>query len=212
MLSSASISKLLDGKALLIFDFDGTIADTSTLHAEAFRQALKPLGVEPNYESIAGLRTRDAILKCMQDKATDLTPAEVERLVQTKQAIVRDLIATRLMPLPGVSYFLSMARTRLRLALATSGSRGTVSQALQKLGYESMFSTVLCAEDVVHAKPSPEIFLSALSQSGHRPEEALIFEDSEAGLLAAKNACIDSLDIRSSGWEPFASYAGAYWK
>ncbi len=210
--SSAYIHRLLKGKALLIFDFDGTIADTSPLHAEAFSRTLRPLGLEPDYESIAGLKTSDALRKCWGANADGPSDQEIDCLVRTKQSIVRDLITEKLIELPGVSRFLRLARPQFQLAIASSGSKGTVGLALEKLGLENMFSAVLCAEDVVNAKPSPEIFLKALGQFSRRREEAIIFEDSESGLTAAKLAGIASHDIRTSGWEPFARYAEIQWK
>ncbi len=212
MLSSPSVHRLLAGKTLLIFDFDGTIADTSSLHAIAFSETLRPLGVEPDYPSIAGLKTADAIRKCLAAKAPDASHSDIERLVSIKQAIVRELITTQLMPLPGITCFLERAHKHFQLALATSGSRGTVNLALHKLGYESIFSSILSAEDVISAKPSPEIFLKTLDRMRQHQEDAFIFEDSEAGLLAAKQAGIDCHDIRTSGWQPFTSYAEAFWR
>ena len=206
------IHDLLEGKNLLIFDFDGTIADTSSLHAEAFSQTLRPLGLEPDYESIAGLKSSDAIRKCLESRRLARSEREIEFLVRTKQSIVRNLISAKLVALPGVNQFLQLARTRFHIALASSGSKGTVNLALQKLGLEGVFSAILCAEDAANGKPSPEIFLKTLERFGRPPEEALIFEDSESGLNAAKRAGIESHDIRTSGWEPFARYAEIYWK
>ena len=57
--------QLLQGKRLLIFDFDGTVADTSPLHAAAFAQVLAPLGIAVDYPAIAGLKTLDAMRKCL---------------------------------------------------------------------------------------------------------------------------------------------------
>ena len=64
----ASIRCLLAGKTALIFDFDGTIAETTPLHARAFEETLAPLGVAADYPSIAGLKTQEAIVRCLRKR------------------------------------------------------------------------------------------------------------------------------------------------
>ena len=70
----------LDGKRLLIFDFDGTLADTSPLHARAFVETLEPLGVPVYYPALAGLKTRDAIEKALRSAER---PPEVDSKAST---------------------------------------------------------------------------------------------------------------------------------
>jgi len=195
MKQGQDLLKLLQGKQLLIFDFDGTVADTSLLHAAAFEQVLSPLGVTVDYSNIAGLKTLDAMRKCLAAIGRELPNEDLEVLVETKQKLVRQMIATHLAPLPGVDEFLRWARSRYRLSMATSGSRGTVQLALAKLGYEGWFDPVVCAEDVRYAKPNPEVFLKVLRVTGVPATAALVFEDSVAGIKASENAAIDCFDI-----------------
>ena len=191
----------LAGKRLLIFDFDGTIADTSPLHAAAFAAVLAPLGVPVDYPRISGMRTREALLACT--RAAGLAPGEglIAELVVAKQAHVRERLSSELRPMPGVDAFLRAVRGRLPLALATSGSRATVERALDALGYAGWFAPALCAEDVRRAKPDPEIFSALLAQTGCAPEDALVFEDAEAGFTAAGAAGIAWVDVRPNPWD-----------
>lgn len=191
---------LLQGKALLIFDFDGTVADTSPLHALAFAQVLAPLQVPVHYESIAGLRTADAMRMCASSAGVELAASQLEELVAAKQRLVRQMIARELRPLPGVDAFLRWARPRYRLSMATSGSRGTVELALNKLGYDRWFDPLVCAEDVPRAKPHPDLFLRVLALTGCPPQQALVFEDSEAGMASARAAGIHHIDVRGFDW------------
>ena len=195
-----SLRPLLSGKNLLIFDFDGTIADTSPLHAAAFEQVLVPLGVGVDYAKIAGLNTRDAMTQCLAHGGISLNSAALDKLVQNKQYIVRNLISRQLKPVEGVDKFLQWARERFTLSMATSGSRGTVSLALQKLGYEGWFSPLVCAEDVERSKPSPEAFFRVLEITRVSSSFALVFEDSDAGFTAARAAGLDCIDARTSPW------------
>lgn len=193
---SPTLKSALVSKYLLIFDFDGTLADTSPLHQQAFSEVLSPLGLHTDYESIAGLSTADAILQVFNSEGLATpSPSLLNRLKAQKQARVRHLITHKLDPLPQVSSFLLWARPRFRMAIVTSGSRGTVQLALQKLGYLDLFDLVICSEDTASSKPNPEGLLKALHFFNCQPYDALVFEDSKAGFQAALNASIDFFDI-----------------
>lgn len=193
--------EMLQGKRLLIFDFDGTVADTTPLHAAAFAQVLAPLGVAVDYPSIAGMKTLDAMRQCLNKVGRILDDAELAALVAAKQQRARQMIGEALLPLPGVDEFLRWARQRYRLAMVTSGSRGTVNLALEKLGYTGWFDPLVCADDMARAKPDPEGFLQVLRMTGVLAEEALVFEDSQAGFRAAEAADLDFVDARQNPWQ-----------
>lgn len=198
------LSSLLAGKHLLIFDFDGTVADTTPLHAEAFGQVLSPLGIAVNYPAIAGMKTLDAMRKCLADAGHSPSDEELRVLVTAKQQAVRQMISTELSALPGVPEFLQWARPRYRLGMATSGSRGTVELALRKLGYIGWFDPLVCADDMMQAKPDPEGFLTVLQLTGTKAADALVFEDSEAGFAAARAAGLSFVDARQNPWHQMA--------
>ena len=197
--------EMLESKRLLIFDFDGTVADTTPLHAAAFSEVLAPLGFIVDYSSIAGLKTLDAMRQCLNGAGHKLDEAVLAALVTVKQQCVRQMIGQTLQPLPGVDAFLQWARPRYKLAMVTSGSRGTVSLALEKLGYTGWFNPLICADDVGKAKPAPEGFLMALQLAGVSAGDALVFEDSDAGLQAAAHAGLDYVDVRCTDWSSICS-------
>jgi putative hydrolase of the HAD superfamily len=200
MYSNPSISTLLKGKKLLIFDFDGTVADTSHLHALAFEKVLSPLGIAVDYSKIAGLKTEDALLLCADSCGRVLPDVMLNNLVKAKQKLVRELITNQLEPLQGVDDFLKWAQKFYRLSMATSGSRGTVGLALEKLGYLNFFSPLICADEVERAKPYPDLFLKVLHVTDSMPHEALVFEDSESGFASALSAGIPYVDVRGINW------------
>jgi HAD superfamily hydrolase (TIGR01509 family) len=195
------LQSLLEGKSLLIFDFDGTIADTSQLHNAAFRLVLSPMGVEVDYFSIAGLKTLDAIRKCLSDAGYEYSEDELMEFVLCKQRAVRDMISEGLCVLPGVAEFLHWAQPRYRLSLVTSGSRGTVELALRKLGYSDWFDPLICADDVLNSKPNPEGFNSVLQITATKAADAVVFEDSAAGFAAARASGVALVDARKNLWE-----------
>ena len=196
MTESETLGALLADRKLLIFDFDGTVADTSPLHAAAFEKVLAPLGVRVDYPKVAGMRTADAMQVLLQSQSIRLSASELVALVQEKQRIVRSLIRHGLSPLGGVDDFLRWAKSRYRLSLASSGSRETVALALKALGYEGWFEPVVCGDDVVRAKPAPDAFLQVLAITGMAAHEALVLEDSPVGFAAAEAAGIAWCDAR----------------
>lgn len=203
MKPAANLTKALQGKRLLIFDFDGTVADTTPLHTAAFAEVMAPMGIAVDYSCIAGLKTKDAMRQCLNGAGREFDEATLVALVTAKQRSVRQMIGHGLKPLPGVDAFLRWARPRYMLAMVTSGSHGTVTLALEKLGYTGWFDPLICADDVVNAKPDPEGFLAAIKQTGVSANNSLVFEDSAAGLAAATSAKIDCCDVRSGlfrGW------------
>jgi sugar-phosphatase len=192
-----TLGLLLKKARLLIFDFDGTLADTSALHARAFESVMSVHGVPVHYPSIAGMKTVDAVRSCLQGSGVILDTATIEDLARAKQSRARAAIAEELAALPGVDAFLQWARAHYRLALCTSGSRLTIELSLRKLGYEGIFDPVVSADDVQRAKPDPEGYLRVLEIVGCNAGEALAFEDSVSGVAAAHSAgipvvCIDA--------------------
>jgi HAD superfamily hydrolase (TIGR01509 family) len=194
------LAKALQGKRLLIFDFDGTLADTSPLHAAAFSQVLAPLGISVEYSKIAGMKSLDAIRHCMNETDLPYDEAALAALVMAKQQCVRQMISLALLPMPGVDAFLRWARPRYKLSMVTSGSRRTVDLAIEKLGYSGWFDPLICAEDVACGKPDPEGFTKALQLTGLPTVAALVFEDSVAGFLAAGAASLACVDARKIDW------------
>jgi sugar-phosphatase len=187
---------MLEGKRLLIFDFDGTLADTSPLHAAAFHETLSPLGLSVHYPDIAGLRTGEAMRAALGRAGHPFGDEDIAGLAAGKQRLVRRLISQALEPLPGVDSFLHWARCRYRLAIYSSGSRVTLDLALNKLGYCGWFDPLISGDDVTKAKPAPEGFLRVLALSQIHCQEAVVFEDSEAGIRAAQLAGLDVIDVR----------------
>jgi HAD superfamily hydrolase (TIGR01509 family) len=198
------LAYVLKEKKVLIFDFDGTIADTSPIHAAAFESVLSPLGLNLPYSSIAGMKTADAVLFCAKAYGRIMTTKKQNSLATSKQKLVREMMRTQLVPLPGVDRFLQWAKQHYRLTIATSGSRKTVEFALEKLGYTGWFDPLVCSDDVERAKPFPDLFLKVLEHTKCRSDHALVFEDSTAGILSAKNAGIAYIKIDRSSWTKFS--------
>jgi HAD superfamily hydrolase (TIGR01509 family) len=194
-MTARRLRDLILRKRLLIFDFDGTIADSSPLHARAFNEAFATHDVAVDYGTIAGLTTGAAVDLVADVHGLTLTPAARALLISDKQARARRMIASELVPIAGSVEFMREARPRYLMALCTSASRATIELAIARLALEGMFDPIVTGDDVVHGKPHPETFLRALAHHGLPASDALVLEDAESGLAAARAAGIDMLKI-----------------
>jgi HAD superfamily hydrolase (TIGR01509 family) len=196
--SEASPERLLDGRRLFIFDLDGTLADTSPIHAAAFAAALAPRGIAVDYPRIAGLTTEAAIRQLLAEGGQRASAADIAALIAAKRAFARTGLA-EVREVTGAVRFVAQAAALHRVALCTSAARVTAAATLARLGLADRFDPVVTAEDVVRAKPAPDAFLMALDRAGVAAAQALVFEDSEAGLAAARAAGIDAIRIGDDG-------------
>jgi len=193
--NAGELAELLRHKRLLIFDFDGTIADSSPLHSRAFNEAFAGHGVAVDYDRIAGLTTEAAVARVCSEAGLRLGEDERSELVVDKRRRARALIESGLEPLEGSLEFLRAAHGRYVLALCTSASRPTVEASLRRLRIGDYFDSVSTAEDVSAGKPAPEAFLKALAHHGVEREDALVFEDADSGIAAAEAAGVDAIRI-----------------
>jgi HAD superfamily hydrolase (TIGR01509 family) len=188
----------------LVFDVDGTLADTEELHRQAFNAAFREAGLpwEWDEESYAALlavtggreRMRHFIAQvAVGGRERSELDALVPALHEAKTRHYVALLDSGALPLrPGVACLAAEALARrVRLAIATTTARANVGALLAPhfgADWESLFFAVVCGEDVSAKKPSPEAHRRALSALGVAPEEAVALEDSANGLAAAKGA------------------------
>jgi len=176
----------------LIFDFDGLIVDTEVPIFRAWQRIYREHGQElplDRWLTIIGTATGpfDPVIDLAKKTGTKLNEPELKAL-----EVLYYQEATALQQLlPGVIEYLVAARQLgLKTAVASSSTRKWVMDHLNRLGIGGHFDTIVCREDVKRTKPDPDLYLTALERLGARPDEAIAFEDSPAGILAAKRAGI----------------------
>lgn len=208
-MTRAEIARLLARKRLLIFDLDGTLVDSSPIHARAFDEAFSRYGVMVDYSRIAGMTTKGAVAQLALEKGLDLDANALSDLATAKSAAAARLSEDELRPIEGSVGCVALASGRFDLALASSGSRPSVEAALRAIGLAGVFSPIVTAEDVERGKPDPESYRRVLELRRVDPAGALVFEDADAGLAAAAAAGIEAIRIvrpgdphpDGTGWE-----------
>ena len=177
----------------LIFDFDGLIMDTESPEVDGW----KAIYAEYGQEFPLQVWIRDVVGATIAnfDPAAHLASLVGHSLDQPAlHARVRNYRLQKLSKssaLPGVTDYVKAARRLgLRLAVASSSGHAWVEGYLRQLGLFEYFEAILCREDVQRIKPDPDLFLAALDALKLRADEALVFEDSPNGVLAARRAGI----------------------
>ena len=177
----------------LLFDFDGLIMDTESPIVEAWQAIYAEVGQEFPLQAwiraVVGTSTSNfdaaAHLATVTGRSLDLAAlhARANAYRLEKQAT--------LAALPGVNEYMKEAkRLGLRLAVVSSSKHAWADGYLRQLGLFDVFEIILCRENVKRIKPEPDLFLAALEALEIRADEALVFEDSPNGILAARWAGI----------------------
>ena len=181
-----------------IFDLDGTLIDTMPLHYRAWDAAMRSAGLqvtldEDLFYSLGGVPTvRVAELIGQHYKMA----VDAERVFHEKEALFLELQADANLIQP-VAEFARKAAATHPLAIASGGTRDIVQRSLELAGIHSLFRAVITADDVVHGKPAPDIFLLAARLLGVEPTRCLVFEDAEPGIKAALAAGMQVVRVPS---------------
>lgn len=178
----------------ILFDFDGLLLDTEHPEFLSWHEVFAAHGCALAPEIWAAHTGKGA-------GAIPFSPYEaLEQALGRK--IDRDAVRTarrrrfaELMELetlqPGAEARLAEARRLgMKVAIVSSSPRNWITGYLAKFGLADAFDAILCADDVAHTKPDPELYLAALAKLGVRAGEAIAFEDSANGIAAAKQAGI----------------------
>jgi len=173
-----------------IFDWDGVVIDSSAQHEESWerlaREISKPL---PEGHFKLGFGRKNEFIIPEQLKWSS-NPGEIHRLSLRKEALYREIVKERgLSPLPGVAAWLrTLNGAGVPCAIGSSTHRLNIETALEIIHLKQYFADIVSAEDVVHGKPAPDIFLKAAEKIGRDPRMCVVFEDAHVGIEAARNA------------------------
>jgi len=176
----------------VIFDMDGVLADTSSMHFKSWKMLAKKLDVKFTKEffnSTFGQKSAKIIKKLLKDKFDSINTEKIKEWGELKEMYYRDLIRDKLKPLPGVKTLIEiLKKNNFKLAIGSSGPKENVDLLLEKLKIKHFFNAAITAEDVELGKPNPEVFLLAAKRLEIKQEKCLVIEDAPVGIEAAKKA------------------------
>jgi HAD superfamily hydrolase (TIGR01509 family) len=181
-----------------IFDCDGTLIDSMPVHYRAWDAAMRAYGLreplsEDLFYSLGGVPTRRVVELFNEHYGLSADPTAAFHL---KEEIFTRLLTTVPLIEPVVEFARRVAQSR-PVAVASGGPRDVVRRSLEIAGLSSLFPVVVTADDVVHGKPSPDMFLLAAQRMGVAPTACLVFEDAEPGHRAAQAAGMKSVHVSS---------------
>jgi|GEM_PF-1224986 len=180
---------------LIISDFDGTLVNTFRANYEAYKRSFEDVGLsltEDKYRECFGFRYDDMMAYL------NITDDEIKNLIREQKAQYYpsffNLLEVNNVLLNFIRHFkLSGGKT----ALASTARRENLMNAITYINAEDAFNLILSGESVEKGKPDPEIYLKTMAEFNAKPEETLVFEDSEVGLMAADRAGTKYIRITS---------------
>ena len=203
-------AELIRRAAALIFDVDGTLAETEELHRQAFNHAFARHGLDWRWDQavykdllrVTGGKERIRAHHERLRIAAPLSDVDIAELHRIKTAHYAELVETGCCPLrPGVTDLLAAAKARgQRLAIATTTSHGNIDALLSRAlgtGWAADFDAIVAGDDVRHKKPAPDAYVETLARLKLNASDCVAIEDSANGLTAASRANIPVLITRS---------------
>lgn len=185
---------MLEPRAL-IFDFDGTLADTMPIHFEAWQATMSPYGItftEERFYALGGTPT-DKIIALLAGEANIVI--DVARAAHEKEMAFAERL-TEIQAIEPVRSIAEAHRGHIPMAVATGGFRWVVEKSLDYLAMADWFDALVTAEDVSGHKPEPDVFLEAARRIGVAPAHCRAYEDTDIGVEAARRAGMDVVDVR----------------
>jgi beta-phosphoglucomutase len=170
----------------IIFDFNGTLSDDEPIMCEIFiglfAEHGKPLSAQEYFDQLAGLSDPEIVRTWLGADHPDVDEVIAER-VNRYRAAVGDGSSIH----KHVREAVRFAAERVPLAICSGAARAEIEPVVQAAGIAECFRGIVSSDDVVHGKPDPEGYLKTLRLLDN-PNDALVFEDTEAGIASAKAA------------------------
>ena len=189
----------MTNKKVFIFDLDGVIVDTTKYHFLGWQKIAAQIGIEftpehnENLKGVSRINSLDIILQLGNIQATQQD--KNKWLIQKNEnylSYLKDMNESEV--IPGVLTVLDYLKDRNQLIVLGSASKNA-RPILEKTNTINYFDAIVDGNDVTTAKPNPEVFLKAANLVNVTHENAIVFEDSVAGIQAANNANMISVGI-----------------
>lgn len=178
----------------LIFDLDGTVANTMQNHFEAWRAAVSPFGINFTGEvfmQLTGMPKAATILKLNELFGTNMNTDEVGK---AKAEVYKELVLET-QEIKVVTDVIRKYHGVLPMSIGTGSTQFGAKRTLSILGLEDYFNPIITADDVQNFKPAPDTFLKCAELMGVAPKDCLVFEDGILGIQAAESVGMMVVDV-----------------
>lgn len=179
----------------IIFDCDGTLADTMPLHWQAWSAVTRKHGLhfpQERFYALGGVPSTDIIRLLCEEQGVELDA----RLVADEKEEAYLPFLSEVQPIQVVVAVAEANHGRLPMAVASGGVKHIIEQVLEHLRIRHYFDAVVTSEDVKKQKPAPDIFLEAARRIGVAPQFCRAYEDTDLGMQAIRSAGMEAIDVR----------------
>lgn len=186
-----------------IFDLDGVIVDTAKYHYLAWRELAKELGfefLESHNERLKGVSRMRSLEFLLEVGGIEASEEQKQKMAEEKNSryvkMLENLDKSELLE-GAEEYLRSLKAKGVRISLGSASKNAPL--ILEKLGITELFDAIVDGNSVSKAKPDPEVFLKGAEMLGLNPADCVVFEDSQAGIEAARNAGCGVIAIDKGG-------------
>jgi beta-phosphoglucomutase family hydrolase len=179
----------------LVFDCDGTLADTMPLHWRAWQVIASKYKLhfpEDRFYALGGVPSRDILKMLAKEQGVTLNHIQVSH---EKENAYLPLMA-QVEPIHAVVEIAQANHGKIPMAVASGGTQQIICDVLEHLKIRHLFGAVVTSEMVKNQKPAPDIFLEAARRIGVDPKNCRGYEDTELGLQAIRAAGMEAVDVR----------------
>ena len=171
----------------LVFDFNGTLSDDEPLLCELFMHLFaehgRPMSAQEYFDQLAGLSDPEIVKTWLGEDHPDVEAVIGERVRRYREAAADGSTVHE-----HVREAVRYAAERAPLAICSGAARDEIEPVVEAAGIAGCFRAIVTSDDVVHGKPDPEGYVKALALLGVGPAQAVVFEDTEAGIASARAA------------------------
>jgi beta-phosphoglucomutase family hydrolase len=182
----------------LVFDCDGTLADTMPLHWRAWQVIAAKYKLhfpEDRFYALGGVPSRDILKMLAEEQGVTLDHVKAGH---EKENAYLPLMA-QVEPIHAVVEIAQANYGKIPMAVASGGTQQIICDVLEHLKIRHLFDAVVTSEMVENQKPAPDIFLEASQRIGVDPKFCRAYEDTELGLQAIRAAGMEAVDVRKIG-------------
>lgn len=172
---------------LIIFDFDGVVADSEHLAMRVLAEGLSGLGLPTNADEAVRLYMGKSLADCVQAMEARLGAPLPEGFMTAQLERVRSRVLAEVEPVRGLTAFLTVF-AHVPRCIASSSRLDYIGRCLDRMLLADWFEHRFSGHDVERAKPHPDLFLKAAATLAVLPADCVVIEDSPTGVMAGKAA------------------------